>query len=52
MKVIHMSCPSDGLVDGSHVDNSSEKVVYGDNSSALSILMNPDGGVENKAFTS
>ena len=44
MKVIHMSCPSDGLVDGSHVDHSFEKVVYGDNSSALSILMNPDGG--------
>ena len=44
MKVIHMSCPSGGLVDGSHVDNSFEKVVYGDNSSALSILMNPDGG--------
>ena len=44
MKVVHMSCPSDGLVDGSHVDNNFEKVVYGDNSSALSILMNPDGG--------
>ena len=44
MKVIHTSCPSDGSVDGSHVDNSFEKVVYGDNSSALSILMNPDGG--------
>ena len=44
MKVIHRSCPSDGSVDGSHVDNSFETVVYGDNSSALSILMNPDGG--------
>ena len=44
VKVIHMSCSGDDVVDGSHVENSFEKVVYGDNSSALSILMNPDGG--------
>ena len=43
MKVIHMSCSGDDSVDGS-VDNSFEKVVYGGNSRALSILMNPDGG--------
>ena len=35
MKVIHAPMPS---------DVSFEKVIYGDNSSALSILVNPDGG--------
>ena len=35
MKVIHSPMPSGA---------SFEKVIYGDNSSALSILMNPDGG--------
>jgi hypothetical protein len=39
MKVIHRSCSGDGSV-----DDVFEQVVYGDNSSASGILMNPDGG--------
>ena len=38
LKVIHGSCNTGDGLDGF------EKVIYGDNSSALSILMNPDGG--------
>ena len=38
LKVIHGSCNTGDGFDGF------EKVIYGDNSSALSILMNPDGG--------
>ena len=39
MKVVQGACQSDGSV-----DDGFEKVIYGDNSSALSILMNPGGG--------
>ena len=38
LKVIHGSCNMGDGLDGF------EKVIYGDNSSALNILMNPDGG--------
>ena len=44
MNVIHRSCYMNGSVVDGMVDDAFEKVIYGDNSSALSILMNPDGG--------
>ena len=44
LTVIHGSCSKGDGSKGDGIDGLFEKVIYGDNSSALSILMNPDGG--------